>query len=77
MTEKIKNANRFLLANLFWIVPLNFVLIAAGFTQAIIQRSGNDREILHSTDLIKSRIKADTTVLPKIDSLRETLNKMK
>lgn len=75
--EKISNINRWMIRNLFWIVPLFFVTIIAGFIQAMIQRDNNDKEIILNTEDIQHRIKADTTVLPKIDSLRETLNKMK
>lgn len=77
MTQKIKNANRWLLQNLFWIVPLNFMLLIAGFLHASYQRSTNDNEIIHNTEDIQKRIEADTTLLPKVDSLKETLKKMK
>ena len=77
MTDKIRNTNRVLQQNLFWIIPLFFVTMVAGFIQAIIQRDNNDSEIILNTERIEQRIKADTTVLPKIDSLKETLNKLK
>ena len=66
-----------MIRNLFWIIPLFFVTMLAGFIQAMIQRDQNDTEIIQNTETIQERVKADTTVLPKIDSLRETLNKMK
>jgi len=75
--EKIKNTNKWMIRNLFWIIPLFFLTMLAGFIQAMIQRDQNDTEIIQNTETIQHRIKADTTVLPKIDSLRETLNKMK
>lgn len=77
MTDKIRNTNRFLQQNLFWIIPLFFVTMVAGFIQAIIQRDNNDSEIILNTERIEQQIKTDTTVLPKIDSLKETLNKLK
>lgn len=77
MTDKIRTANRFLQQNLFWIIPLFFVTMVAGFIQAIIQRDNNDSEIILNTERIEQQIKTDTTVLPKIDSLKETLNKLK
>lgn len=77
MTDKIKKANTILQQNLFWIIPLFFVTMVAGFVQAMIQRDNNDMEIILNTEKIKQEITADTTVLPKIDSLKETLNKLK
>ena len=77
MTDKIRNTNRFLQQNLFWIIPLFFVTMISGFVQAIIQRDNNDSEIILNTERIEQQIKTDTTVLPKIDSLKETLNKLK
>lgn len=77
MTDKIRTANRFLQQNLFWIIPLFFVTMVAGFIQAMIQRDNNDSEIILNTERIEQQIKTDTTVLPKIDSLKETLNKLK
>jgi hypothetical protein len=75
--EKISNINRWMIRNLFWIVPLFFVTIIAGFVQAMIQRDNNDKEIILNTESIQQRITADTTLMPRIDSLKETLNKMK
>lgn len=75
--EKIKNTNKWMIRNLFWIIPLFFVTMIAGFIQAIYQRDINDKEILQNTEIIQQEIKSDTTLLPKIDSLRETLNKIK
>lgn len=77
MIQKIKNANIFFLQNLFWIIPLFFVTMIAGFVQAMIQRDNNDMDIILNTEKIQQEIKADTMVLPKIDSLKETLNKLK
>ena len=75
--EKIKNTNKWMIRNLFWIIPLFFVTMISGFVQAIIQRENNDSEIILNTERIEHQIKNDTTVLPKIDSLKETLNKLK
>lgn len=75
--EKISNINKWMIRNLFWIIPLFFVTMVAGFVQAMIQRDNNDMEIILNTEKIQQEIKADTTVLPKIDSLKETLNKLK
>lgn len=77
MTQKIKNANLFFLQNLFWIIPLFFVTMISGFVQAIYQRDKNDMEIITNTETIQHQIEADTTVMPKVDSLKETLNKLK
>ena len=77
MTDKIKKANTILQQNLFWIIPLFFVTMVAGFVQAMIQRGTNDSEIILNTEKIQQEIRSDTTVLPKIDSLKETLNKLK
>lgn len=75
--EKISNVNRWMIRNLFWIIPLFFVTMIAGFVQAIIQRDQNDMEIISNTEVIKHQIELDTTVIPRIDSLKETLKKMK
>lgn len=75
--EKIKNTNKWMIRNLFWIIPVFFVTMLGGFIQAIIQRDSNDQEIIHNTEDIQHRITADTTVMPKIDSLKETLKKIK
>lgn len=75
--EKIKNTNKWMIRNLFWIIPLFFVTMISGFVQAIYQRDKNDMEIITNTETIQHQIEADTTVLPKIDSLKETLNKLK
>lgn len=75
--DKISNVNRWMMRNLFWIIPAFFVTMVAGFVQAMIQRGNNDSEIILNTEKIQQEIRADTTVLPKIDSLKETLNKLK
>lgn len=77
MTDKIRTANRFLQQNLFWIIPLFFVTMVAGFIQAMIQRDRNDMMIIENTEAIQHQIEIDTTILPKVDSLKETLKKMK
>lgn len=77
MTDKIRNTNRFLQQNLFWIIPLFFATMVAGFIQAIFQRDRNDMMIIENTEAIQHQIEIDTTILPKVDSLKETLKKMK
>lgn len=77
MTDKIEKANRILQQNLFWIIPLFFVTMITGFIQAMIQRETNNSEIILKTEKIQQEIKTDTAVIPKIDSLKETLNKLK
>ena len=77
MTDKIRNANRFLQQNLFWIIPLFFVTMVAGFIQAMFQRDRNDMMIIENTEAIQHQIEIDTTILPKVDSLKKTLNKLK
>ena len=77
MTDKIEKANRILHQNLFWIIPLFFVTMVVGFIQAMIQRDANNSEIILNTEKIQREIRSDTAVIPKIDSLKETLNKLK
>ena len=69
--------NDWFIKNLFWIIPLFFMTMIAGFVQAMIQRDNNDKEIILNTEDIQHQIEADTTLMPKIDSLNDTLNKMK
>ena len=77
MTDRIKNANDILQKNLFWIIPLFFFTMVAGFTHAIFQREKNDMLIIETTEAIQHQIELDTAVLPRVDSLKETLKKMK
>lgn len=55
--EKIKNANRLLLQNLFWIVPFNFILIIAGIVLSVSQ----SRESLVNQEKIKKDIAEQLT----------------
>lgn len=82
MTDKIKNTNRWLLQNLFWIVPLNFLLIIGGIMFGAYQRY----QSLHNQEKMKQDIavqlqndsefkKKQDSALYKTNELRELLKK--
>ena len=78
--EKIKNANKFLLNNLFWIVPLNFALILFGIFYGIYQRSvleENQVQMQIKDSLRGVKIDSVNATLKNVNSLEETLNKIK
>ena len=78
--EKIKNANRFLLGNLFWIVPLNFALILFGIFYGIYQRQvleQNQIQMKHKDSLRGVKIDSVNSTLKNVISLENTLNKIK
>ena len=78
--EKIKNANRFLLGNLFWIVPLNFALILFGIFYGIYQRQvleQNQIQMKHKDSLRGIKIDSVNSTLKNVISLEQTLNKIK
>lgn len=78
--EKIKTANRFLLSNLFWIVPLNFALILFGIFYGIYQRSvleENQVQMQIKDSLRGVKIDSVNATLKNVNSLEETLNKIK
>lgn len=69
MKTNISIANRFLLQNLFWIVPLNFMLIIFGIGSGLVQRSKslqNDTEIKEN---ISIQIVSDSILKKNQDSL--------
>ena len=78
--ERIKNANRFLLGNLFWIVPLNFALILFGIFYGIYQRAiieENEVQMQIKDSLRGVKIDSVNATLKNVNSLEETLNKIK
>ena len=78
--EKIKTANKFLLNNLFWIVPLNFALILFGIFYGIYQRQvleQNQIQMKHKDSLRGIKIDSVNSTLKNVISLENTLNKIK
>lgn len=78
--ERIKNANRFLLSNLFWIVPLNFALILFGIFYGIYQRAiieENQVQMQIKDSLRGVKIDSVNATLKNVNSLEDTLNKIK
>ena len=78
--ERIKNANRFLLSNLFWIVPLNFALILFGIFYGIYQRAiieENQVQMQIKDSLRGVKIDSINANLKNVNSLEDTLNKIK
>lgn len=78
--EKIKTANKFLLNNLFWIVPLNFALILFGIFYGIYQRKvlqENQIEMQYKDSLRGLKIDSVNSTLKNVNSLEDTLNKIK
>jgi len=78
--EIIKNANRFLLGDLFWIVPLNFALILFGIFYGIYQRAvleENQVQMQIKDSLRGVKIDSVNATLRNVNSLQETLNKIK
>ncbi len=78
--ERIKNANRFLLGDLFWIVPLNFALILFGIFYGIYQRAvleENQVQMQIKDSLRGVKIDSVNATLRNVNSLQETLNKIK
>lgn len=77
MTEKIKNANKFLLQNLFWIVPLNFLLIIGGIALGAVQREQsrkNQEKIKHDISL---QLENDIDLKKKQDSALINTNQLR
>ena len=78
--ERIKNANRFILSNLFWIVTLNFALILFGIFYGIYQRAvlEQDQVQMQIKDSLRGvKIDSVNATLKNVKSLEETLNKIK
>ena len=75
--EKNKTTNRWLLGNLFWIVPLNFILILAGFSQATMQRSKSiqNQEVMQRG--IKTQLVSDSLLKKKQDSLLQNTTELR
>ena len=77
MTQKIKNTNHWLLQNLFWIVPLNFILIIFGIGSGLVQRSKslqNDNEMKEN---ISIQISSDSIMKKNQDSLLRKTNDLR
>ena len=78
--KRIKNANRFILSNLFWIVTLNFALILFGIFYGIYQRAvlEQDQVQMQIKDSLRGvKIDSVNATLKNVKSLEETLNKIK
>lgn len=78
--EKIKTTNRWLLGNLFWIVPLNFALIIFGITYGSYQRyklEENQFKMQRNDSLRGLKVDSVNATLKSVISLENTLNKYK
>lgn len=82
MKLNITKANRFLLGNLFWIVPLNFGLIIFGIGSGIYQRSKSLRNDIEIKDNISIQILSDSilkknqdSILKRVDDFRNSIKK--
>lgn len=79
MKTNISIANRFLLQNLFWIVPLNFTLIIFGIVNGIYQRSRTLENQAKIQSDITFQITNDSIQKKKLDSVLQNaklLNKL-
>lgn len=77
MKTNISITNRFLLQNLFWIVPLNFILIIFGIGSGLVQRSKslqNDNEMKEN---ISIQISSDSIIKKNQDSLLRNTNDLR
>lgn len=80
MKTNISIANRFLLQNLFWIVPLNFALIIFGVTYGIWQRielKENQVKMQYNDSIRGMKVDSVNSTLKNVISLENTLNKLK
>lgn len=78
--EKIKNTNRWLLGNLFWIVPFNFALIIFGIVYGTYQRyklEENQHSMKYNDSLRGLKVDSVNATLQNVISLENTLNKYK
>lgn len=74
--EKIKNTNRWLLGNLFWIVPFNFALIIFGIGYGAYQRyklEENQYSMKYNDSIRGVKMDSVNATLKSVISLEHTL----